>query len=116
MSDNMKKISYSSYFFLLESAQILCSYIIFCEFIPESRSFTEQGSIERLSCPINGQFHFTYNIDDGTEDVRECPQSTSALANCPRSSELQIRCGDSFSLTLYGPNSFFRRFSGHNLR
>ncbi|KAK8745086.1 hypothetical protein OTU49_000454 [Cherax quadricarinatus] len=57
----------------------------------KSRSFTQDGLIDRVFCPINGRFRFTYDVNDGTESSVECPEATSELSNCPRGSELQLR-------------------------
>ncbi|XP_063845972.1 uncharacterized protein LOC135091863 isoform X2 [Scylla paramamosain] len=57
----------------------------------KSRSFTQDGLIDRVFCPINGRFHFTYDVNDGTESSVECPEPSSELSNCPRGSELQLR-------------------------
>mgnify|MGYP006897446572 CR=1 FL=1 len=57
----------------------------------ESRSFTQDGSIERVFCPFSGNFRFTYDINEGPEDIKECAQATSTIQNCPRASELEIK-------------------------
>ncbi|XP_018022675.1 uncharacterized protein LOC108678720 isoform X2 [Hyalella azteca] len=56
----------------------------------KNKTFTFEGTIERVFCPINGAYDFTYDVNDGLETVNECPQSTSALQNCPRGSELSL--------------------------
>ncbi|XP_042243521.1 uncharacterized protein LOC121880398 isoform X2 [Homarus americanus] len=57
----------------------------------KSRSFTQDGQIDRVFCPISGRFRFTYDVNDGTESSVECPDPTSELSNCPMGSELQLR-------------------------
>nr|XP_045585367.1 uncharacterized protein LOC123747308 [Procambarus clarkii] len=57
----------------------------------KSRSFTQDGLIDRVFCPINGRFRLTYDVNDGTESAVECPEPTSELSNCPKGSELQLR-------------------------
>lgn len=57
----------------------------------ESRSFTQDGLIDRVFCPISGRYSFTYDVNDGTESSVECPEATSELSNCPKGSELQLR-------------------------
>ncbi|CAL4076482.1 unnamed protein product [Meganyctiphanes norvegica] len=57
----------------------------------KSRSFTQDGLIDREFCPINGRYRYTYNVNDGTENAIECPEPTSEVSNCPRGSQLQLR-------------------------
>ncbi|XP_071516653.1 uncharacterized protein [Panulirus ornatus] len=57
----------------------------------KSRSFTQDGLIDRVFCPISGRYRFTYDVNDGTESSVECPDPTSELSNCPKGSELQLR-------------------------
>lgn len=59
--------------------------------LSESRSFTRDGKIDRILCPFSGRFHFTYDVNDGTENVVECPDSKSTISNCPKGSELDLR-------------------------
>ncbi|XP_063596545.1 uncharacterized protein LOC134773284 [Penaeus indicus] len=57
----------------------------------KSRSFTQDGLIDRVFCPINGRYRFTYDVNDGTESTVECPEPSSELSNCPKGSQLQLR-------------------------
>lgn len=57
----------------------------------KSRSFTQDGLIDRVFCPINGRYRFTYDVNDGTENSIECPEPSSELSNCPKGSQLQLR-------------------------
>ncbi|XP_076029973.1 uncharacterized protein LOC143018485 [Oratosquilla oratoria] len=56
----------------------------------KSRSFSREGLIDRIHCPIDGRYRFTYNLNDGTEDTVECPEPFSQVANCPHGSQLQL--------------------------
>ncbi|KAK7056584.1 hypothetical protein SK128_000487, partial [Halocaridina rubra] len=57
----------------------------------KSRSFTQDGLIDQVFCPINGRYRFTYDVNDGTESSIECPEPSSELSNCPKGSRLQLR-------------------------
>lgn len=47
--------------------------------------------INREYCPINGQYHFMYNIDDGINEPIECTGKESEMDNCPSGSAINLR-------------------------
>ena len=67
---------------------------------------------EATSAPVitlDGHFQVEINDKGNVTKTRKASLVTKNLTHkCPNNS-FQV-------LTLYGPNSFFRRFSGHNLR
>ncbi|ROT66766.1 hypothetical protein C7M84_015192 [Penaeus vannamei] len=53
--------------------------------------YTSPGRlIDRVFCPINGRYRFTYDVNDGTESTVECPEPSSELSNCPKGSQFQV--------------------------
>ncbi|XP_048511190.1 uncharacterized protein LOC105687286 isoform X2 [Athalia rosae] len=42
-------------------------------------------------CPIEGRYHFTYNINDGSEEKIECNTFSSDFDNCPDGSVLHLK-------------------------
>ena len=47
--------------------------------------------INQEYCPIHGRYKFTYNFDNGTEDMIECSSQDSELDSCPSGSSLNLR-------------------------
>ncbi|XP_060828885.1 uncharacterized protein LOC132914083 isoform X1 [Bombus pascuorum] len=41
-------------------------------------------------CPITGQYHFTYNLNNGSDKVIECNSFSSSFNNCPDGSVLRL--------------------------
>ncbi|XP_046485659.1 uncharacterized protein [Neodiprion pinetum] len=42
-------------------------------------------------CPIEGRYHFTYNINDGSEEKIECNTFSSDFGNCPDGSVFHLK-------------------------
>ena len=49
----------------------------------KTRSFYGGSAITRTYCPLNGNFRFTYSINDGTETDLECNEPVSEAGDCP---------------------------------
>ena len=57
-------------------------------------------------CPITGQYHFTYNLNNGSDKTIECNSFSSSFNNCPDGSILRLhfnRC----TFESYSNFSFF---------
>ena len=70
-------------------------------------SIDSQGGLVTLSKPLDREQKASYSLTVAATDFgTPALQDTAALT-------VTVAGG---TLALYGPNSFFRRFSGHNLR
>ncbi len=51
----------------------------------KTRSFYGGSAVTRVHCPLNGQFAFTYAVNDGSSATLECagPDSESEATDCP---------------------------------
>ena len=49
----------------------------------KTKSFYGGSAITRTYCPLNGNYKFTYSINEGTEDDLECNQPISMAGDCP---------------------------------
>ncbi|XP_076396125.1 uncharacterized protein LOC100883440 isoform X1 [Megachile rotundata] len=47
-------------------------------------------SISNEYCPISGQYHFKYSVNNGSERVIECNSFSSSFNNCPDGSVLRL--------------------------
>ncbi|CAL4137486.1 unnamed protein product, partial [Meganyctiphanes norvegica] len=55
------------------------------------KTLTIEGQpLEPAYCPIDGRFQFTFNKNDGTEGMTECPEPTSSISNCPAGNHLNL--------------------------
>ena len=63
----------------------------------KTRSFYGGSAITRTYCPLNGRFRFTYSINDGIEDGKECREPVSEATDCSEQS-----CGYKFDLHFRG--------------
>lgn len=41
-------------------------------------------------CPITGQYHFKYNLNNGSDKAIECNSFSSSFNNCPDGSVLRL--------------------------
>lgn len=48
------------------------------------------NEIQRQYCPINGRYHVSYSIDDGSDPIG-CDGQDSEIDNCPSGSAINIR-------------------------
>ena len=49
----------------------------------KTKSFYGGSAVTRTYCPMNGNYKFTYSINDGTEDDLECHEPVSHAGDCP---------------------------------
>lgn len=57
----------------------------------KTRSFYGGSAITKTYCPINGNYKFTYSINDGTEDDLECNELVSEASDCPTGYKFDLR-------------------------
>ena len=57
----------------------------------KTRSFYGGSAITKTYCPINGNYKFTYSINDGTEDDLECNEAVSEASDCPTGYKFDLK-------------------------
>ena len=57
----------------------------------KTRGFYGGSAITKTYCPINGNYKFTYSINDGTEDDLECNEAVSEASDCPTGYKFDLK-------------------------
>ena len=57
----------------------------------KTRGFYGGSAITKTYCPINGNYKFTYSINDGTEDDLECIEAVSEASDCPTGYKFDLK-------------------------
>ena len=57
----------------------------------KTRAFYGGSAITKTYCPLNGNFKFTYSINDGTETDLECNESLSEATDCPSGYKFDLK-------------------------
>lgn len=74
----------------------------------KTRDFYGGSAITKTYCPINGDYKFTYSINDGTEDDLECREPLSEASDCPTGYKFDLRFrGCSFRPDFGKTSSYF---------
>ena len=48
-----------------------------------TKGFLGEPAVSPTYCPFNGEYTFTYSVNDGTENTLECPTPMSEISDCP---------------------------------
>ncbi|XP_023327677.1 uncharacterized protein LOC111700851 [Eurytemora carolleeae] len=48
-----------------------------------TKGFLGEPAVSPTYCPFNGEYTFTYSVNDGTENTLECPTPISEISDCP---------------------------------